>query len=287
MRLVVGASGLLGGRIATGLLDRGDDVRILARDPASVASLVAAGAQPVAGDLKDPASLRAACEGVGTVVTTANAAQRGGDDSFESVDLHGNAALVDAAAEAGVERFVFVSALAADATSPVPLLAAKGATEQRLQGSEMAWTVLRPDTFMDVWVPMIVGGPVLSGQPVTLVRDGARVHSFVAVDDVAAYAVGAVDHPAAADAVLAIGGPEPVSWRDVVAAFEAELGREVPVRWIDPGEPVPGIPAVVHPLVWAFETYDSPLDMSGLSATFGVTPTPLADYVRGFVQAAT
>jgi uncharacterized protein YbjT (DUF2867 family) len=286
MRLVVGASGLLGGRIASGLLARGDDVRVLARDPATVASLIAAGAEPVTGDLKEPASLRAACQGVDAVVTTANAAQRGGDDTIEAVDRHGNAALIDAAAEAGVQRFVFISALAADASSPVPLLAAKGTTEQRLRDSSLSWTVLRPDTFMDVWIPMIVGGPVLSGQPVTLVRDGARVHSFVAVDDVAAYGVGAVEHPIAADAVLPIGGPEPVSWRDVVAAFEAELGREVPVRWIDPGEPVPGIPEVVHPLMWAFETYDSPLDMHALSATFDVTPTPLADHVHRFVQAA-
>jgi uncharacterized protein YbjT (DUF2867 family) len=153
---------LLGGRIAAGLLDRGDDVRILVRDPASVEALVGAGAEAVTGDLKDPASLRAACEGVDAVVTTANAAQRGGEDTIESVDLHGNAALVDAAADAGVQRFVFVSALAADATSPVPLLAAKGATEQRLQASGMGWTVLRPDTFMDVWIPMIVGGPALA-----------------------------------------------------------------------------------------------------------------------------
>jgi uncharacterized protein YbjT (DUF2867 family) len=286
MHLVVGASGLLGGRIAAGLLERGDEVRVLTRDPASVASLVAAGAQPVTGDLKDPGSLRAACERVDAVLTSANAAQRGGADTIEAVDLHGNAALVDAAAEAGVERFLFVSALAADAASPVPLMAAKGTTEQRLQASGMGWTVLRPDTFMDVWIPMIVGGPALSGQPVTLVRDGARVHSHVAVDDVAAYAVGAVDHPAAADAVLPIGGPAALSWRDVVAAFETELGREVPVRWIDPGEPVPGIPEVIHPLMWAFETYDSPLDMRELSARFGVTPTPLADHVRSFVQSA-
>jgi uncharacterized protein YbjT (DUF2867 family) len=146
--------------------------------------------------------------------------------------------------------------------------------------------VLRPDTFMDVWIPMIVGGPALAGQPVTLVRDGDRVHSYVAVDDVAAYAAAAVDHPAAADTLLPIGGPEPVSWLDVVAAFEAELAREVPVRWIDPGEPVPGIPEVVHPLMWAFEAYDSPLEMGELSATFGVTPTPLTDHVRSFARAA-
>jgi uncharacterized protein YbjT (DUF2867 family) len=87
----------------------------------------------------------------------------------------------------------------------VPLLAAKGATEERLQASSMIWTVLRPDTFMDVWIPMVVGAR-RSASPVTLVRDGSRVHSLVAVDDVAAYAVAATTHSAAENAVLTIGG---------------------------------------------------------------------------------
>jgi uncharacterized protein YbjT (DUF2867 family) len=283
--LVVGASGLLGGKIAHRLLERGK-VRALVRDHAAVASLTAAGVEAVDGDLKDPASVRAACEGVGTVVTTANAAQRGGEDTLETVDLLGNAALIDAAVDAGVERFIFVSVLSADETSPVPLLAAKGATEERLQASPMTWTVLRPDAFMDVWIPMVVGGPALSSQPVTLVRDGSRVHSLVAVDDVAAYAVAATTHPAAENAVLTIGGPEPVSWREIVARFEAELGREVPIHWVDAGEPIPGLPPAVHPLMWSFEAYDSPLDTRELAAAFGVDQRTLADFLRGFVAAS-
>jgi uncharacterized protein YbjT (DUF2867 family) len=282
MHLFVGSSGMLGGKIAQRLLERGE-VRALVRDHASVASLTAAGVEAVDGDLKDPASVRAACEGVSTVVTTANAAQRGGEDTFETVDLLGNAALIDAAVDAGVERFVFVSVLSADKTSPVPLLAAKGVTEERLQATSMTWTVLRPDTFMDVWIPMVVGGPALDGRPVTLVRDGSRVHSLVAVDDVAAYAVAATTHPVAEDAVLTIGGPEPISWRDIVARFEAELDREVPIHWIDAGEPIPGLPPAVHPLMWSFEAYDSPLDTRELAATFGVEQRTLADFVRGFI----
>jgi uncharacterized protein YbjT (DUF2867 family) len=286
MHLVVGSSGMLGGKIAQRLLERGE-VRALVRDHASVASLTAAGVEAVDGDLKDPASVRAACEGVSTVVTTANAAQRGGEDTFETVDLLGNAALIDAAVDAGVERFVFVSVLSADKTSPVPLLAAKGVTEERLQATSMTWTVLRPDTFMDVWIPMVVGGPALDGRPVTLVRDGSRVHSLVAVDDVAAYAVAATTHPVAEDAVLTIGGPEPISWRDIVARFEAELDREVPIHWIDAGEPIPGLPPAVHPLMWSFEAYESPLDTRELAATFGVEQRTLADFVRGFIAVAT
>jgi uncharacterized protein YbjT (DUF2867 family) len=287
VHLVVGASGLLGGRIARALLDRGEAVRALVRDRTSVASLMASGVEPVDGDLKDPTSLQVACEGATTVVTTANSTQRGGEDTVESVDLHGNAALIDAAVAAGVERFVFVSALSADTKSPVPFLAAKGATEQRLNTSGMTWTVLRPDSFMDVWVPMVVGGPALSGRPVTLVRDASRVHAMVAVDDIAAYAVAATAHPGAANTVLPIGGPEPVSWRDVVAGFEAELGREIPIRWVDAGEPVPGLPPAVHPMMWSFEAYDSPLDTRELAATFGVEQRSLSDFIRGFVAAGT
>ena len=61
MILVVGATGDLGGLIAESLLSRRHDVRVLVRDPRSRDAFEAAGAETVLGDLKDPASLAAAC----------------------------------------------------------------------------------------------------------------------------------------------------------------------------------------------------------------------------------
>lgn len=283
MILVAGATGQLGGLIARMLLARGKRVRVLVRSGSSYDELVTAGAEAVTGDLKDADSLRAACAGVDTVVTTANAAGRGGDDTVESVDRAGNANLIDAAALAGVQRFVFTSTLGADAESPIPLMRAKGETEQRVRDSGMAWTVLEPNLFMDVWVPAVVGAPALAGRPVTLVGDGRRRHSFVAVSDVAAYAVAVVERKGAEGQTLLIGGPRAVSWRDAVAAFEEELGHEVPVLTIPPGEPVPGLPDMMSHLLAALETYDSPIDMSELPVAYGVTPTSLADFVRSFI----
>lgn len=129
MILMVGATGMLGGMITRQLLEQGQDVRILVRPGSNYQPLVEAGAQPVTGDLKDPASLREAVQGVDTVVTTANSAQRGGDDNVQSVDLEGNRNLVDAAKSAGVKQFVFTSAMGADEQSQVPFLQAKGSTE--------------------------------------------------------------------------------------------------------------------------------------------------------------
>jgi uncharacterized protein YbjT (DUF2867 family) len=285
MILVVGATGHLGGLITRALLDQGKPVRILVRPDTSYDDLVAAGAEPVTGDLKDPDSLSACCAGAEAVVTTANAALRSGDDTVESVDRRGNRDLIDAAAAAGVNHFVFVSALGASPDSPVPFLLAKGEAEQRLRDSGVPWTVLQPNAYMDTWFPMIVGGPALAGQPVTLVGEGRRRHSFVATSDVAAYALAALDQHAVGQ-TLVVGGPEPVTWWDVIAAFNAELGRELSVRSVAPGEPIPGLPDVVVQLLAGLETYDSPIDSSDLARAYGVTPTSPVEFVRGFLAAS-
>ncbi|MBA3527888.1 MAG: NmrA family NAD(P)-binding protein, partial [Propionibacteriaceae bacterium] len=153
----------------------------------------------------------------------------------------------------------------------------------RLRQSGMTWTVLQPNFYMDIWIPAVVGGPALAGQPVTLVGDGRRVHSMVAVADVAHYAVAALDHHEAHNQTLYVGGPQPASWLDVVSAFEAELGRHLPVRTISPGEPIPGQPEFVGQLAAVLASYDSPMDISELSRRYGVAPTTLAEFVAGFL----
>lgn len=285
MILVVGATGHLGGLIARTLIERGRPVRLLTRSRAGDVA-APAGAETVLGDLKDPQSLAAACRGVSAVVTTANSVSRAVPDTVESVDLRGNHDLVRAAAAAGVRRFVFTSALDASADSQIPFLRAKAETEQYLRASGMEWTILQPNLFMDTWVPAVVGGPALSGEPVTIVGEGRRRHSFVAARDVAAYAVAALDHSQATGRELVIGGPQPLSWQDVVATFEEALGRRISTRPVPLGTSVPGLPDAVSGVLTALETYDSPLDMTGLSRTFAVPATTLGDFVRDFLTRA-
>ena len=285
MILVVGATGQVGGLIARTLVDRGRPVRALVRGTPGD-GVVPAGAQTVVGDLKDPQSLATACRGVSAVVTTANSVGRSGVDTVESVDRRGNHDLIEAAAAAGVRRFVFTSALGASPDSPIPFLRAKAETEQHLRASGMDWTILQPNLFMDTLVPAVVGGPALAGKPVTIVGQGRRRHSFVAARDVAAYAVAALDHHRAVGRVLVIGGPQPLSWQDVVGMFEQALGHEVPTRSVPIGTSVPGLPAAVSGVLTSLEIYESPLDMAELIRTFSVPPSPLGDFVREFVARA-
>jgi NADH dehydrogenase len=78
-----------------------------------------------------------------------------------------------------------------------------------------------------------------------------------------------------------MGGPEALSWRDIVAIFERMLGRQIPVRFVNPGEPAPGLPDNLVRLLAGMETYDSVVDTSGLARTFGVELTTVEGFARG------
>lgn len=285
MILVVGATGRLGGLISRTLLEKGKQIRVLTRDPAGVAELAAQGADVALGDLTDPESLNRACSDVTAVVTTANSMARGGTDTIESVDRAGNANLIKAASDQGVDRFVFVSALGADPHHPMPFLRAKGESESLLRDSDLAWTILQPNFFMEVLMMIAVGVPAMAGETVTLIGEGRRTHSLVSMADVAAYAVAALEHPDGAEKTLLIGGPEPVSFRDVISAFEHELERDVPVRSDPQLAQSEGASDPIVGLLAALETYDSPIDMRDLSVRYGIVPTAMTDFVHRVVRA--
>jgi hypothetical protein len=81
----------------------------------------------------------------------------------------------------------------------------------------------------------------------------------------------ALDHPAARNQVIPIGGPEPLSWRDMVSTAEQELGWSIPIE-TPVGERLPGLPDFVTDLMTVLEMYDSPLDMRETASIYGSNP---------------
>lgn len=234
MILVVGSTGHLGGEIARRLAARGYGVRGLVRtgaEPAALDALVQAGVQLVVGDLKEPASLAEACRGVHTVISTANTVRsRREGDSIESVDGQGQQDLVDAAAAAGVQHFVLVSVAGATGDAD-PLSQAKRAVERRLQQSGMSYTILRPSTFMEVWLSPATGFDYVGGT-ITVFGTGERPINYISSDDVAEYAVRSVANPDAVNRVFELGGPDVLTPREAVAIFERAMGRTFAVQHV-------------------------------------------------------
>jgi dihydroflavonol-4-reductase len=107
--LVTGATGFVGWHVARALLDRGQSVRVLARNPAALRELE--GVEAIQGDLRDPASLQRAVAGCSTVYHVAADYRLWTRDPQEMhrSNVDGTRAMLDAARRAGVERFVYTS----------------------------------------------------------------------------------------------------------------------------------------------------------------------------------
>jgi uncharacterized protein YbjT (DUF2867 family) len=231
MILVAGSTGVLGSEIVRRLISRGQDVRAMVRvtsAPERVEQLEKAGAEIVRADLKEPETLLAACTGASAVistVTTILTSQPG--DSFEATDRDGTKSLIDAARMSGVTKFVFVSFDTTDAPE-YPLSSAKREVEAHLKRSGLDYTILHPSLFCEIWL-----GPVLFADPVAgtakVYGKGADKIRYVAVADVAEFAVQSLTNPAARNATIPVGGPDEISQRDAVQIFEEAYGKKFDV----------------------------------------------------------
>jgi len=271
--LVAGATGFVGKLIALSLKRAGHDVRGLTRGDAAstnAADLVAAGVRVITGDLRQPDSLAAACDGIATVVCTVTTMPTGADDGLQRVDRDGVLALIDAAERGGSRKFVYTS-YSGNFRLASPLETAKRECEARLLDSRMDAVILRPSYFMEVWLGPHLGVDPLHGS-VRIYGDGEAKVSYVSAFNVADFAVAAVHRDGGRHVILEVGGPEALSQRDVVQVFERTLGVSchmdfVPVealraRYESPeplqktfaalmlnlagGDPMPGAPALAR-----------------------------------------
>ncbi len=239
MILVVGATGMLGvgGEICRRLAANGEHVRALVRttsNPDKVRGLERLGIETVVGDLRDRASLERACARADAVISTASAVPFSylpGENDIKSVDLHGTTNLIEAARLAGVGHFVYVS-FSANLDQDCPLTNAKRTVERTLRASGMRYTILRASAIMEAWLgPTAVGFDYPNGKA-TVYGVGDRPISYIAVDDVAEFAVRSLTAPAAWSVTLELGGPEPVAPLDVVRIFERVAGHPFEVTHV-------------------------------------------------------
>src|SRR3954470_17211793 len=254
MVLVAGSTGFLGREICHRLRARGIAVRALVRsssDAGVVAELQALGANTVVGDVKERGSLDAACRGVDAVVSTVTTTRsRATGDSLESADHQGQLNLVDAAQRAGVSRFVFVS-FSGGILGEDALTIGKRAVEQRVRESGMTFTVLRPTYFMEVWLGPHLGFDAANATA-RIYGSGENPISFIALRDVAEFAVRALESPAAENAVIELGGPEALSPHQVIRVFEEVGGRPFTVEYVAESALEPAHAAATDSLQRAF-----------------------------------
>jgi NADH dehydrogenase len=229
--LVTGATGFIGPKVVHALRAADRPVRALVRQPKSrpAATLETWGCELVEGDVTDAASLRRAVAGCDVVVHLV-AIITGRPEQFERVMTRGTQDLVDAARDAGVRRFVLMSALGTSEQTKelTPYFRAKWEMEQAVSGSGLEHVIFRPS--------FVFGrdGGVLPTfirlarfTPVTpIVGPGTQRLQPIWVEDVAAHFAKAVELDEAANRTFELGGPDAVTWNE----FWERLKRILRVR---------------------------------------------------------
>lgn len=230
MLLLTGATGQVGRALLRRLNEEGRPVRCLVRDPRGLGA-ERVRVQIVLGDLSDPQSFRNALRGVQTVVHLAAAGRDQPGASIEELDGIATWRLVQAAERAGVEHFVFFSALAASIHDRTRFLRAKALAEQAVIAAGVPHTVFAPSLVYasdDRHLKLLQR---LAWLPVVPIPGRARARfQPIWAEDVAACVLAALHDdapPTAARHELA--GPQTLTQEEIVEIVLAAGGRPRPV----------------------------------------------------------
>ena len=294
MILVTGGTGFIGPRVVHALRERDKEVRALVRNPSGKAAttLAAWGAELVRGDMTDRESLRGAVEGSEVVVHLV-AIRQGSGEQFRRVMEDGTRDLVAAAKEAGVRRFVLMSALGTteETKDLVPYYHAKWEEEQAVSGSGLEHVIFRPSfVFAKDGGILPTFRRLAKVAPVTpITGSGKQRIQPIWIDDVAAYFAQSVDKPEAANGTFELGGPDAVSWNEFWARLKRALGQRRPSVHVPMAlmranalvtERLPGNIPLTRDLLTMLEHGDNVVSNDDAVRTFRLPLVPLDEQLR-------
>jgi NADH dehydrogenase len=289
--LVTGGTGFVGPKIVHALRAQQYDVRALAHRPERATRLQSWGVEVVPGDVTDLPSLAAAVDGCTHIVHLV-AIIKGPPQDFHRVMIEGTENLVAAAQQAGVQRFVLMSALGTSPESAVevPYFAAKLAMEQTVSGSGLEHTIFRPSFVfggnggvLPTFIRQVKLSPV-----VTVIGPGTQRSQPIWIEDVAASFAAALEKPEAANRTFELGGPDTLDWNELYFTIARVLGKRrrllhVPFGLARAGaratQWIPGAPLTTDQVAM-LEGDDNVVSNTDAVDTFRLPLVPLEDQIR-------
>lgn len=287
--LVVGATGQLGSVITRKLLSSGAKVRALARNAEKLAQF-APQAEVAAIDLRDVRKLNETCRGIDQIVATANNNMGTGATSPTRIDLPIYQNLCAAARNSGVRRLIYVSYKGVAQDAPVDIFRVKWYIEDAIRRSGVPHVMLRPTAFMDIWIDELLAKGIREKGVATIFGDGNAVANYIAIDDVAEFAVKILSRSEVVNEAVDAGGPSNVSQNHLATLVERRFRssgkrRHVPViamKLLPPVvRPFNELTARLMTLGLYAATYSKPFPDWRVSADrFGVAPRTVETYVE-------
>jgi len=286
--LLTGGTGFVGGHVLKALQAAGRPVRCLVRDP-SEANL---DCELVAGDMTDAVSLKRAVEGVDTVVHLV-AIRQGKQEQFERIMSRGTRDLLAASKDAGVGRFILMSALGTSEESKdlVPYYGAKWEMEQAVEGAGIPYVIFRPSFVFERDGGILPTFAKLARfAPVTpITGSGVQRIQPIWAGNLAAYFDKAIDLDAATNRTFELGGPDVVSWNEFWERLKKVRGIRRPSVHVPMGfmrfnalvtERLPGNIPLTRDLLKMLEHGDNVVTNDDAEQTFQLPLVPLDEQLR-------
>lgn len=293
MIFIAGASGFVGGHLVARLREEGLAVKALARSAAAARQLNAAGCEAVPGDITAPETLRDILHPEDIVIHLVGIILEKGSSTFQKVHVEGTRNLVEAAKTAGVRHFIYQSALGADSRGTTPYLRTKAEAEALVQASGLPFTILRPSLIIGPWdgftskvLEMIKLSPVL---PVP--GDGRAKFQPLYIKDWLACILKVLEDPGAYPGTYELGGPQHLSYREIVSLIAEAAGHRRPSLNLPMGlmkmaaafaSVLPSPPVTSDQLRMLEQDNITALD--SVEKHFGFAPTALNEALQGFLS---
>ncbi len=198
-------------------------VRALVRTEQQAKELAGFAHEVVRGDLLQPSTLAAACEGVDTIISTVGASvhiNTKGSQSFQQIDFAGNRNLLAPAVSAGVRKFVYVSVLNPPGLAETAYVRAKDDFGALLERSGLAYQILRPTGFFSAFTDLI---PMARKRGLPIFGSGAARTNPIDDEEVAAACVEGIESD---ERERAIGGPDVLTRKEILELVFAAIGRK-------------------------------------------------------------
>lgn len=229
--LVTGGTGYVGSFLLPRLRERGGAVRLLVRRAERLTPQFRQGYQLVEGDVTRPETLQAACEGVDAIVHLVAIIKEQGAATFERINYQGTVNVVEAARVAGVRRVLQMSALGARPDPRYPYLDSKYRAQQYVAASGLDYTIFQPsvifgagDEFVNKLADLVRKPLIFLPAPVLpIAGDGKTQFQPVWGGDVADAFVHALDDHSTIGQICQLGGPEVLTYEEMIDAVMAEL----------------------------------------------------------------
>jgi uncharacterized protein YbjT (DUF2867 family) len=229
MLLLTGATGLIGSALLSRLVAGGMPVRCLVRDPRRLGT-DRVRVQIALGDLADPPSFRNAMRGITTVVHLAASIRDQPRGSIEELNGIATWRMVAAAERAGVEHFVFFSALGATTHHRTRLFRAKALAEAAVEESGLRTTVFAPSIAYapgDPWLRLLDRLSLLPAMPMP--GRGRAQYQPIWADDAAACVMAVLRDPSLGGGRYELAGPDTLSHEEIVRLALRSFGRRRPI----------------------------------------------------------